>query len=81
MSGGAAGGEQAHFSLGLGSVSKVFGDSTFDGGGHPAITTSYQDIRIPLAANGIDRVSPGRLAMGFWYGGSGTITIDSLSFR
>ncbi|MFI7233490.1 fibronectin type III domain-containing protein [Nonomuraea angiospora] len=78
---GAAGGEQAHFNLGLGGVSKVFGDFTLDGGGHPAVTTAYQDIRIPLAANGIDRASPGQLAMGFWYGGNSTITIDSLSFQ
>ncbi|MFC4122865.1 fibronectin type III domain-containing protein [Nonomuraea zeae] len=78
---GAAGGEQAHFNLGLGGVSKVFGDYTLDGGGHPAITTAYQDIRIPMSANGINRASPGQLAMGFWYGGDSTVTIDSVSFQ
>ncbi|WP_433445082.1 hypothetical protein [Nonomuraea sp. CA-141351] len=55
---GAAGGEQAHFNLSLGGVKKVFGDFTLDGGGHPAITTAYQDIRIPMSANGINRASP-----------------------
>ncbi|GFJ83409.1 fibronectin type III domain-containing protein [Phytohabitans houttuyneae] len=78
---GAAGGEQAHFNLGLGGVTKVFGDFTVDGGGRPVITTGYQDIRIPLVANGISRNSPSQLAMGFWYGGSSTITIDQITFQ
>ncbi|GAA5198505.1 hypothetical protein GCM10023322_72080 [Rugosimonospora acidiphila] len=78
---GAAGGEQAHFNVNLGGVTKVFADFTLDGGGHPAIGTAYQDIEVPMAANGINRASPGQLAMGFWYGGSGTITIDSISFQ
>lgn len=78
---GAAGGEQSHFNLGLGGTTKVFGDFTLDGGAHPVITTSYQDIRIPLVANGISRTSPGQLAMGFWYGGNSTITIDSITFQ
>ncbi|MEV4136081.1 fibronectin type III domain-containing protein [Dactylosporangium sp. NPDC049742] len=77
---GAAGGEQTHFNLGLGGTTKVFADYTLDGGAHPALTTSYQDIRIPLVANGISRNSPSQLTMGFWYGGSSTITIDSISF-
>ena len=78
---GAAGGEQTHFTLGLGGVTKAFGDFTLDGGGHPAITTAYQDIKIPMFANGINRASPGQLAMAFWYGGNSTVTIDSLSFQ
>jgi hypothetical protein len=78
---GAAGGEQAHFSLSLGGSTKVFGDFTLDGGGHPAVTTAYQDIRIPMAANGINRASPAQLALGFWYGGNSTVTIDSISFQ
>ncbi|MEV6851323.1 DUF4832 domain-containing protein [Actinoplanes sp. NPDC051411] len=78
---GAGGGEQAHFSLSLGGATKVFGDYLLDGGGHPAITTSYQDIRIPLTANGINRTAPAQLALGFWYGGSGTVTIDSIGFQ
>ncbi|GAA3455179.1 fibronectin type III domain-containing protein [Dactylosporangium matsuzakiense] len=77
---GAAGGEQTHFNLGLGGTTKVFGDYVLDGGGHPAITTAYQDIRIPMAANGISRTSPAQLAMGFWFGGNSTVSIDSFSF-
>ncbi|MDG6101877.1 fibronectin type III domain-containing protein [Dactylosporangium aurantiacum] len=78
---GAAGGEQAHFNLSLGGTTKVFGDLTLDGGAHPVITTSFQDIRIPLTSNGISRTAPGQLAMGFWYGGTSTITIDSITFQ
>ncbi|WP_405145829.1 fibronectin type III domain-containing protein [Sphaerisporangium sp. NBC_01403] len=78
---GASGGEQTHFNLGLGGVTKVFGDFTLDGGGHPVITTSYQDIKIPMAANGINRNSPSQLAMGFWYGGASTVTIDEIRFE
>jgi hypothetical protein len=77
---GTAGGEQSHFNLSLGGTTKVFGDYTLDGGGHPVITTAYQDIKIPLAANGISRTSPGQLAMGFWYGGTSSISIDHFSF-
>ncbi|MFI5916014.1 fibronectin type III domain-containing protein [Dactylosporangium sp. NPDC051541] len=77
---GSAGGEQSHFNLSLGGTTKVFGDYVLDGGGHPAITTAYQDIKIPMAANGISRTSPAQLAMGFWYGGSGTVSFDSFSF-
>ncbi|WP_203719402.1 fibronectin type III domain-containing protein, partial [Asanoa siamensis] len=78
---GAAGGEQNHFNLGLGGATKLFADFTVEGGGHPVITTSYQDIRIPLAANGINRNSPSQLAMGFWYGGNSTISIDHITFQ
>jgi len=78
---GAAGGELGHFNLGLGGATKVFADFTLDGGAHPVITTGYQDIRIPMAANGINRNSPSQLAMGFWYGGISTITIDHLTFQ
>ncbi|MEV4623271.1 DUF4832 domain-containing protein [Asanoa sp. NPDC049573] len=78
---GLAGGEQSHFNLGLGGTTKVFGDFTLDGGGHPVITTAYQDIRIPMTANGINRNSPSQLAMGFWYGGNSTITIDHITFQ
>jgi chitodextrinase len=78
---GAAGGEQTHFNVNLGGATKVFGDFTLDGGGHPVITTAYQDIKIPMVANGMSRSAPGQLAMGFWYGGAGTISIDSISFQ
>ncbi|MEV0563001.1 DUF4832 domain-containing protein [Dactylosporangium sp. NPDC050588] len=70
----------AHFNLSLGGTTKVFADYTLDGGGHPALTGAFQDIKIPLVANGINRANPAQLAMGFWYGGSGTVTIDSISF-
>ncbi|MFG2042493.1 DUF4832 domain-containing protein [Dactylosporangium sp. NPDC048998] len=78
---GAAGGEQTHFNLGLGGSTKLFADFTLDGGAHPVITTSYQDIRIPMAANGINRNSPSQLAMGFWFGGNSTVTIDHIFFE
>ncbi|NUT38042.1 MAG: DUF4832 domain-containing protein [Hamadaea sp.] len=78
---GAAGGEQNHFNLGLGGSTKLFGDFTLDGGAHPVITTAYQDIKIPMVANGINRNSPSQLAMGFWYGGTSTITIDHVTFQ
>ncbi|GAB7039569.1 MULTISPECIES: carbohydrate-binding protein [Catenuloplanes] len=75
---GAQGGEQSHFHLSLGGATRVFGDFVLDGGGRPEITTEYRDIRIPMAANGIDRARPQQLAMGFWYGGRGTVTIDAV---
>ncbi|TKK89243.1 DUF4832 domain-containing protein [Herbidospora galbida] len=78
---GASGGEQTHFNLGLGGSTKLFADYTLDGGGHPVITTAYQDIRIPMAANGISRNSPSQLAMGFWYGGNSTVSIDEIRFE
>jgi hypothetical protein len=78
---GAAGGEQNHFSLSLGGVTKRFGEFTLDGGAHPVVTTGFQDIRIPLAANGINRASPAQLALAFWYGGNSTISIDHLTFQ
>ncbi|GIJ50406.1 hypothetical protein Val02_72920 [Virgisporangium aliadipatigenens] len=78
---GSVGGEQSHFSLGLGGTTKLFADYVLDGGGRPVLTTGYQEIRIPMAANGIDRAAPGQLAMGFWFGGNSAITIDSVSFR
>ena len=78
---GAAGGEQNHFTLGLGGTTKLFADFTLDGGGRPVVTTSYQDIRIPMAANGINRNSPSQLTMGFWHGGTSTITIDHIAFQ
>ena len=75
------GGNAAHFNLSLGGTTKVFGDYVLDGGGHPVLTSEYQDIKIPMVANGINRSSPAQLTMGFWYGGAGTVTIDSISFQ
>jgi hypothetical protein len=34
-----------------------------------------------MVANGISCNSPSQLAMGFWFGGSSTITIDHITFR
>ena len=34
-----------------------------------------------MAANGINRNSPSQPAMGFWFGGTSTITIDHISFQ
>ncbi len=78
---GAAGGEQNDFQLSAGGATKVFKDFVLDGGGHPQVTTSYQDIKLPLAGNGISASSPGQVSMGFWYGRSGTVTIDQISFE
>ncbi|WP_084558108.1 fibronectin type III domain-containing protein [Hamadaea tsunoensis] len=77
---GAAGGEQTHFTLGLGGVTLPFNQFTLSGGGHPVITTAYQDVKIPMVANGMSRTSPGQLALAFWYGGASTVSIDSISF-
>jgi hypothetical protein len=73
---GAAGGEQNSFHLILGGVEKTF--AAFSG---DTITTSYKTIRINMSANGVNRASPGQLQMTFWWGGSGTITIDEIRFE
>ncbi|AXI76799.1 DUF4832 domain-containing protein [Peterkaempfera bronchialis] len=78
---GAHGGEEGDFQLSLGGVTKVFKDFVLADGSHPKVTGSFTDIRIPLAANGINASAPGQLSMGFWYGGSSTLSIDSLSFQ
>jgi hypothetical protein len=75
------GGEQAHFQMSIGGVTRVFNQFLLDGGAQPSITTSYQDIKIPLVANGISRSSPGQLSLGFWYGGSGIVSIDEIRFE
>ena len=78
---GAAGGEQRHFKLTLGGVERVFGDFSLDDGATPVITTSYRDIRIPMAGNGIDAKRPGELQLTFWWGGTSTIVIDEIRFE
>ncbi|MEU8082375.1 hypothetical protein AB0B57_01885 [Micromonospora sp. NPDC049101] len=83
---GSAGGEQKDFHVRVGPRTTVFADLVLDGGQHPVVTTSYQDIRIPLKANGFNSVQPEEVSMGFWHGdndnddGHGTVLIDSLSF-
>ncbi|MFF5076441.1 DUF4832 domain-containing protein [Actinoplanes sp. NPDC000266] len=74
---GLHGGEQNDIQLTLGGVTRKLGEFS----SHPVITTGYQDIVIPLVANGINRTSPGQLSMSFWHGGNSTITIDSIGFQ
>ncbi len=73
---GAAGGEQSAFHVTLGGVDKTF--AAFSG---DTITTSYKTIRINMSSNGVNRASPGQLELSFWYGSSGTITIDEIRFE
>jgi hypothetical protein len=78
---GASGGEQSHIRLTLGGVQRMFSDLTLADGTHPAISTSFSDIRIPMVANGISRTQPGDLQLDFWHGGSGTVSIDEIRFE
>ncbi|SCE75967.1 hypothetical protein GA0070618_0703 [Micromonospora echinospora] len=45
------------------------------------ITTGYQDLRIPLAANRIDRTTPAELQPDFWHGASSTVHIEEIRFE
>ncbi len=72
---GAAGGEQTAFKIRIGNVYKFFSELT-----STAITTSYQDIRIDMVTNGINRTSPGQLNLEFWFRKSGTVYIDEIRF-
>lgn len=73
---GAAGGEQNAFHVSLGGVDKTF--AAFSG---DTITTAYKTIRINMVTNGVNRTAPGQLNMTFWWGSSGTITIDEIRFE
>lgn len=73
---GANGGEQSHFELTIGGVTKTL--AAFSG---DAITTSYKNIEIDLAANGVDRSTPGQLSMTFWHGGNSSVWIDEIRFE
>ncbi|MBB6734676.1 DUF4832 domain-containing protein [Cohnella zeiphila] len=73
---GAAGGEESQFHLILGGAEKTLGAFSGD-----TVTTSYKDISIDLAANGVNRASPGQLQMSFWYGSAGTVWIDEIRFE
>jgi hypothetical protein len=73
---GAAGGEENHFYVSLGGVSKTFAALTGD-----VITTSYKTIRINLNGQGISRTMPGQLQMSFWWGASGQVSIDEIRFE
>jgi hypothetical protein len=78
---GLRGGEQNHIGLSIGGVTKRLAQYTTSSGARPVITTSSQDIRIPLVANGIDRAAPGQVALSFWHGGAGTVWIDEIRFE
>jgi hypothetical protein len=78
---GARGGEQGDFTLALGGVKRRFSEFALDGGATPVITTSFQDIRLPLAANGINQHRPGELELSFWYGGNSTLLIEEIRFE
>lgn len=72
---GSAGGEQDAFKLRIGNAYKLFSEFT-----STPITTAYQEIRIDMEANGVNRSSPGQLNLEFWNGKSGTIHIDEIRF-
>lgn len=78
---GLRGGEQNHIGLSIGGVSKRLAQYTTSSGARPVITTSSQDIRIPLLANGINRATPGQVALSFWHGGASTVWIDEIRFE
>jgi hypothetical protein len=78
---GVAGGEQGEFMVSVGGIQRFLADFMLDGGGRPVVTMAYRDIRIPMTANGINAHSPGRLALSFGWGGSGTIVIDEIRFE
>ncbi len=78
---GLMGGEQNHIGVSIGGVTQRFGEYSTSSGGNAVITTAFQDIRIPLVANGINRAAPGQLALSFWHGGSSTVWIDEIRFE
>ena len=75
---GGAGGEQQHFHLALGGISRLFASLT-----PQAIGTSYQTIRIPFSAFGseLKLQTVDALQLTFWDGYSGKIEIDSIQFE
>ncbi len=73
---GAAGGEQNAFHVILGGVENTLGALSGD-----TITTSYKTIRINMSTAGMNRAAPGQLQLTFWWGASGTVTIDEIRFE
>ncbi|WNS43924.1 fibronectin type III domain-containing protein [Paenibacillus sp. MMS20-IR301] len=73
---GADGGEQNHIQLTIGGVTQTLADFSGD-----TVTAGYKDITINLVSKGVDRSSPGQLAMTFWHGGNSTVWIDELRFE
>ncbi|QGQ98780.1 DUF4832 domain-containing protein [Paenibacillus psychroresistens] len=73
---GAVGGEQTHINVNIGGVTKtlaLFSSNT--------LTTSYKDIAFNLVSNGVNRVTPGNVALSFSNGFSGTVYIDEIKFQ
>jgi len=75
---GQHGGEEDDIRLTLGGAQRMLSDFTGADGGRLRITTSYRDLRIPLAANGISRTNLGELELDFWHGGASTVYIDEI---
>jgi hypothetical protein len=78
---GAHGGEQKDFHLLFGGTEHRFADLLLDGGQTPVVTTAYQDIRIPMSANGMNTTGPRDLQLSFWWGGRSTLLIDEIHFE
>lgn len=78
---GLNGGEESDIRLTLGGVESMLASLTLAGGGRPSITTSYKDLRIPMAANGISTANPDELQLDFWHGGASTVYIDEIRFE
>lgn len=73
---GASGGEESQFHVIIGGVEKTL--AAFSGN---TVTTSYKDIAIDLAANGVNKTAPGQLQMSFWFGNASTVWIDEIRFE
>ncbi|GAA2717341.1 hypothetical protein ACFY2R_27835 [Micromonospora olivasterospora] len=69
---GERGGEESDIRLTLGGVRSGLTGLTL-AGDNRTITTGCQDLRIPLAANRVNRTTPGELHLDFWHGGSSTV--------
>ncbi len=75
---GQQGGEEDDIRLTLGGRQSMLSDLTVADGSRLRITTTYRDLRIPLAVNGIGKTNPGELELDFWHGGASTIYIDEI---
>ncbi|WP_141714108.1 hypothetical protein [Micromonospora inyonensis] len=77
---GERGGEESDIRLTLGGVGSRLTGLVL-AGDNRTITTGYQDLRIPLAANRFDRATPGELQLDFWYDASSTVHIEEIRFE
>lgn len=75
---GQQGGEEDDIRLTLGSAQRMLSDFTVADGSRPSVTTTYQDLRIPLTANGIGKANLAELELDFWHGGASTVYIDEI---